>query len=43
METIENIVVDIEHECTEAIEELAVNFVFEHILSYYVLLYLSNV
>ena len=43
VETIENIVVDIDHNCAEATEELAVSVVVEHHLSYYILLYLPNV
>ena len=43
VETIENIVVDIDHNCAEATEELAVSFVVEHLILYYVLLDLQNV
>ena len=43
VETLENIAVGIEHEYSEATEELAVILVVEHLISYYVLLYLPNV
>ena len=43
VETLENIVVDLEHDCAESTEELAVILLVEHIISYYVLLYLPNV
>ena len=43
VETLENIVVDLENDCAEATEELAVSLVVEHLLSYFVLLYLPNV
>ena len=42
METIENRVVDIENDCAKATEELAVSLAVEHILSYYIFIYLPN-
>ena len=41
-ETLENRVVDLEHEFGEATEELAVVLLVKHLLSYFVLLYLPN-
>ena len=43
VETLEIGVVDIEHDCDEATEELEVSFVVEHLILYYVLLDLQNV
>ena len=42
VETLENRVVDLEHDCAEATHELAVSLLVEHLLSYYLLLYLPN-
>ena len=43
METLENRVVNIEHDCAEATEEMEVGLVVENLFSHYVLLYLPNV
>ena len=43
MEAQESIFVNLEHDFSEATEKLAVSLVLENILSYYVLIYLSNV
>ena len=42
VETLENRVVDLEHDCAEATYKLVVSLVVENILSYFVLLYLTN-
>ena len=43
VETLENRVVNIDNDCAEVKEELVVSLLVEHLLSYYVLLYLPNV
>ena len=43
VETLDNIVLDLDHDCTEKTEELLVNLLVEHLLSYYVIIYLPNV
>ena len=40
---LENSVFDLEHDCAEAIEELAVSLVVHNLLSYFLILYLPNV